>query len=161
MKKEIYKVIGIIFILFLALIIINNLKYDKINGNSIFDDIKSLFNPAVGKEIVNEEVREESLDNKNNFDFSGVNINEIKEQTKDAQEESFTGSLAVIQTDDFENPENSKLYYFLQSKDKNYRLISQNNFQGLTSGTEIEVKGKIFENAFFKIYLFTLFLIFK
>jgi hypothetical protein len=148
MKKE-FKMILIIMILFFSLLIINNFKQDKVNGNSIFDVFKNIFNQPVGKEIVNEDIKEEILDSKNNFDFSEVNIEQLKEQTKDLEEQTFTGDLAVIQTDDFENPENSKIYYFLQSNGKNYRLISIDGFD-IKSGSKIEVTGNLIEN---KIYV--------
>jgi len=111
-----------------------------------FADFLNLFKKPVGKRI--EKPEEEKLQFKS-FDTSEINTQEIKIQASNLQEQTFQGTLSVFHVDDFENPENSKFYYFLQSEGKNYRLISQDEFPHLISGAQVEVRGKLIDNKIF------------
>ena len=62
MKKE-FKGIMIILILFFSLLIINNFKQDKVDGNSVFDVFKNLFSQPIGKEIADENPNQENFNN--------------------------------------------------------------------------------------------------
>jgi len=120
------------FIVFLVLILflISSCK-EEFKGKKIIDNKNKLLTK-----------------NLNKFDYSEVNVQELKQKTSKMKERTFEGSLTVIHQDDFFN-EKSKNYYFLQTKNKNYRLISEDDLDKLEPGSEIQIKGKLSKDKIF------------
>jgi len=62
------------------------------------------------------------------------------------QSETIEGQLEVIHTEDFENPENSKYFFYLNTGTKRYELVSEKSIPTVRSGTRISVTGKLLGN---------------
>jgi len=81
------------------------------------------------------------------FDFPTLAEDEISAFPQSVQDEyveevgEFTGDLTVIHMDDFENPENSRIIFYLKTDNKTYELFSNEGMQLNLSGATVRVYG--------------------